>query len=44
MTGLTTTISPKTHTVREIAVMMDRDLAKYGATVAKFATVQNQGN
>ena len=31
----------KLHTIREIAVMMHRDLAKYGATIANFATVQN---
>ena len=29
-------------TIREIAVMMHRDLVECGATIAKFATVQNR--
>jgi len=38
------TISTKTYTIRGLAVMFDSYLVEYGATVANFATVQNQGS
>jgi len=32
------------ETIHGLAVMFDSYLAEYGATVANFATVQNQGS
>lgn len=46
MTTLTTfdTISTRIYIIRRVAVILDSYLVEYGATVANFATVQNQGS